>query len=106
MMVVSVLLRFAASVFCMLTAVLLIGGGAVAVADPDSSGSSAAHGKSGDNASGQHGKGNNASGPHGNGGNQASGQRGNDNNASSGKGKGGNQASGRPSTRAQSPQEA
>ena len=85
MMVVSVLLRFAASVFCMLTAVLLIGGGAVAVADPDSSGSSAAHGKGGDNAAGQHGK---------------------DNNASSGKGKGGNQASGRPSTRAQSPKEA
>ena len=55
-------LRFAAGV-CVLAAGLLMGGagGAVAVADPDSSGS-AAHGDDGTNASGQHGNGNDASG--------------------------------------------
>jgi len=117
--------RFATGV-CVLTAGLLIGGvgGAVAVADPDSSGS-AAHGKGGNNASGQHGNGNNGSG-HGNAGNNASGQQGNGNNGggrgnagndasgqqgngnnASGEqhGNGGNTASGQPSTGAESPKD-
>jgi len=111
---------------CVLTAGLLIGGvgGAVAVADPDSSGS-AAHGKGGNNASGQHGNGNNGSGHgnagnnasgqqgngnngggHGNAGNNASGQQGNGNNASGEQhGNGGNTASGQPSTGAESPKD-
>ena len=50
--VFSLRLRFAAGVFCVLTAGLLIGGGAVAVADPGSS-DSAAHGSDGTDASGQ-----------------------------------------------------
>jgi hypothetical protein len=117
--------RFATGV-CVLTAGLLIGGvgGAVAVADPDSSGS-AAHGKGGNNASGQHGNGNNGSGHgnagnnasgqqgngnngggHGNAGNDASGQQGNGNNASGEQhGNGGNTASGQPSTGAESPKD-
>ena len=127
-MVVSLLLRFAAGVFCVFTAVLLTGGGAVAVADPDSSGSATAHGNGGNNGSGQHGNvntgsgqhgngntgsgqhgnaGNNASGQHGNAGNNASGQHGNaGNNASGEHGNGGNTASGQPSTGAETPNEA
>ena len=84
-------LRFAAGV-CVLAAGLLMGGagGAVAVADPGSNGSSgsAAHGNGG-NASGQHGNGGNASGQHGNSGN-AAGQHGNSGNASGQHGNGGN----------------
>ena len=114
-MVVSLLLRFAAGVFCVFTAVLLTGGGAVAVADPDSSGSATAHGNGGNNGSGQHGNatpgrastamatpgrpagnGNTGSGQHGNAGNNASGEHGN----------GGNTASGQPSTGAETPNEA
>ena len=77
-------LRFAAGV-CVLAAGLLMGGagGAVAVADPGSSGS-AEPGNGGTDASGQHGNGNGAS---------ASGQHGN-----------GNDASGQPSTGAKQPE--
>jgi peptidoglycan/LPS O-acetylase OafA/YrhL len=93
--VISLHLRFAAGVFCVLVSALLMGaGGAVAVADPGSSGS-AAHGNGGTNASGQHDDDGNASGQHGNGRTNASGQHGNGRtNASGQHGNGGTNASG------------